>query len=100
MPFQKFIKLLMAHPRFGPQIINKIADSMPIRWAAKLTASMYLRGKHAIEQQLRDPKHYTKSSNPYNETTKQNFDVNRFKETLTKELHKEWEKAKTRPPKR
>ena len=90
MPFQKLFQLLMAHPRFGPQLINKIADSMPIRWAAKLTASIFLRGKHAIEQQIRDPK----SRNPHNEAIGQNFDANRFKQTLTKEIQKEWEKVK------
>ena len=94
MPFQKIFKLLMAHPRFGPQIINKIADSRPIRWAAKLTASIFLRGKHAIEQQVRDPKHPAKTTNPHNETIGQNFDASRFKQTLTKEIQKEWEKVK------
>ena len=94
MPFQKLFKLLMAHPRFGPQIINKIAESMPIKWAAKLTASIFLRGKHAIEQQLENPKRRAKTTNPQNATRGQIFDANRFKQTLTKEIQNEWEKVK------
>ena len=67
---------------------------MPIRWAAKLTASIFLRGKHAIEQQLGNPKHHAKTTNPQNTTTGQIFDANRFKQTLTKEIQNEWEKVK------
>ena len=84
----------MAHPRFGPQITNSIADSKPIRWAAKFTASIYLRGKHAIEQQINDPKMPSKMGNSGKETVGQNFNVDRFKRTLSEELKKEWEKSK------
>ena len=85
----------MSHPQFGPQIINKIADSRPIRWAAKLTASLYLRGKHAVEQKIKDPKMYSSAENPQHptSTTQQNFSGNRFKTTFVEELKKEWEKT-------
>ena len=79
MVFEKILKLLMAHPRFGPQIINKIADSWPIRKAAKLTASVYFRGKRAIEEQRKAPTMSSKTSNSSEGTTGLNdFDVDRF----------------------
>ena len=96
MPFRNILKLIMSHPQFGPQIINKIADSRPIRWAAKLTASLYLRGKHAIEQKIKDPKMYSSAKNPQHPTSttsQQNFSGNRFKTTFVEELKKEWEKT-------
>ena len=88
----------MAHPRFGPQILNKIADSWPIRWAAKLTASVILRGKYAIEEQGK--KMASKVNNPSERKTSLNeFNINRFKQTFADELQKEMGKAKRGPKK-
>ena len=86
MVFEKILKILLSHPQFGPQMINKIADSWPIRKAAKLAASAYLRGKHAIEEQQKDPQVRAKLSN---------FDVGRFKQKFTEELKKEWDRTKS-----
>ena len=84
----------MAHPQFGPQIINKLADSRPIRWAARLTASMYLRGKYAIEQKISDPKVFLKNKNQLHKDNYSNFSGDRFKNTFVEELKKEWENTK------
>lgn len=94
MVFQKILKILMAHPRLGPQIVNKLAESRPIKWAAKLTASAYLTGRHAIEQQIKDPKISRQVGDSYINEVGKNVKLGRFKETLTTELKKEWEKAK------
>ena len=96
MPFRNLLKLIMSHPQFGPQIINKLADSRPIRWAAKLTASLYLRGKHEIEQKIKDPKTFSSTQNPQHPAStnsQQKFSGNRFKTTFVEELKKEWEKT-------
>ena len=51
MVLQKLLALLMSHPTVGPRLIQKLADSWPIRRAAKFTAYLYLRGKDAIEKE-------------------------------------------------
>ena len=83
----------MSHPQFGPQIINKLADSRPIRWAAKLTASIYLRGKYSIEQKLKDPSTFLNNKKPPHHDNYSNFSGNRFKDRFVEELKKEWEKS-------
>lgn len=80
MVLQKLLQLLFAHPQFGPRIVQKLADSWPIRRAAKMTAYFYLRGKDAIEQQI-VPK-------------VKDMDTGRFGETFKEELKKQWEEAK------
>ena len=40
----------MAHPRYGPLMIQSLSESWPIRRAARFTAYIYLRGKQAIEE--------------------------------------------------
>jgi hypothetical protein len=52
MVFRKILQLLMAHPRFGPMMIEKLSESWPIRRAARFTAYLYLRGKQAVEENL------------------------------------------------
>lgn len=49
----KLLKFFLAHPRVGSQVVDRLADSWPIRRAAKFTAYLYLRGKHQLEQQLK-----------------------------------------------
>ena len=96
MPLRNILKIIMSHPQFGPQIINKLADSRPIRWAARLTASMYLRGKYAIEQKINDPKVPLRNANPLDKDNYTNFSGNRFKNTFVKELKREWENTKNK----
>ena len=95
MAFEKLFKILMAHPRFGPQIINKIADSWPVRKAARFTAALYLRGRHGIEEQIKKTNvtHRTSPSNT-SEKIHTEINVNRFKQTFANELKREWEKHK------
>jgi len=50
MVLSKILRLLMAHPRYGPLMIQRLSESWPIRRAARFTAYIYLRGKQAIEE--------------------------------------------------
>jgi hypothetical protein len=50
MVLRKILQLLMAHPRYGPLMIQRLSESWPIRRAARFTAYIYLRGKQAIEE--------------------------------------------------
>ena len=93
MVLQKLLSLLMSHPTLGPQLINKVADARPIRWAAKLTASIYLRGKSAIEQQVKDPKVFHKHGDPTAANFQQTVNASRFKQNFINELKKEWGKT-------
>ena len=95
MALEKLLKILMAHPRFGPQIINKIAESWPVRKAAKFTAAFYLRGKHGIEEQIKKT-NATQRANTSSESSekKTDFNISRFKLTFAKELQREWDKSK------
>ena len=52
MVLHKILQLLLAHPRFGPMMIQRLSESWPIRRAARFTAYLYLRGKQAIEENL------------------------------------------------
>merc|ERR1711997_414420 len=90
MVLQKLLQLLMSHPQYGPRLIQKLADSWPIRKAARFTAYLYLRGKHAIEESA---KNVTKTEHhKMDQIDTSKFDANRFKETFKNELKKEWEK--------
>lgn len=90
MVLQKLIQLLLGHPQIGPRVINKLADSWPIRRAAKITAYFFLRGQEAVEQKVA-PK--------IQEFSK--IDSQRLKDTFKDELKKQWEEAQKRgPPKR
>ena len=93
MPWKNILKLIMSHPQFGPHIINRLADSRPIRWAAKLTASMYLRGKYSIEQKLKDPRIFINDKKTTNQNNYSSFSGNRFKDRFIKELQREWKKS-------
>ena len=43
------MQILLGHPQISGRIIQRLADSWPIRRAAKFTAYIYLRGKNALE---------------------------------------------------
>jgi hypothetical protein len=45
MVLNKLLSLLMAHPRVGPQVVQRLSETWPIRRAARFTAYMYFRGK-------------------------------------------------------
>ena len=92
MVLQKLISLLFSHPSVGPKIIDKLADSWPIRRAAKLTAYFYLRGKDAIEQKAKE-----QGLNKIDQTDLKNImknDLQKFARTFRDEFQKEMEEAK------
>ena len=45
MVLSKLLSLLLAHPRVGPQVVQRLSETWPIRRAARFTAYMYFRGK-------------------------------------------------------
>ena len=50
MVLQKLIALILNHPQVGPKLVDKLQDTHLIRRAARATAYVYLRGKHALEE--------------------------------------------------
>ena len=50
MVLQKLIALLLNHPQVGPRLVEKVQDTYLIRRAARATAYLYLRGRHALEE--------------------------------------------------
>ena len=83
MVLNRILQLLFSHPQFGPRLIQSLADSWPIRKAAKFTAYLYLRGKSAIEEQVAP-----------NLKDMSRIDASRFSQTLRREIQKQWEDAK------
>ncbi len=53
MVLQKLLQLLMAHPQFGPRLVQRLSETWPIRRAARFTAYLYLRGKQGIEDNVK-----------------------------------------------
>ena len=100
MALRRLLALLLSHPRFGPQLINKIADSWPIRRAAKLTAAAYLRGRHAVEQKMKNvgnqEQHSSHKQCMGSKENQRSGDINldRFKQSFMEELKKGWDQAK------
>ena len=82
MVFGKILQLLMGHPQISGRIIQRLADSWPIRRAAKFTAYLYMRGKHNIEQEVK----------PLMKDVSK-IDTQRFGQTFKEELKKQWEEA-------
>ena len=81
MVLQKLLALLLRHPSVGPRLIQNLADSWPIRRAAKFTAYLYLRGKDAIEKE------------GLQEVAKK-VNAGRFTQNFKDEMKKQFEEAK------
>jgi hypothetical protein len=47
---RRLIQLLFSHPTYGPQMIQRLSETWPIRSAARTTAYLILRGRQAIEE--------------------------------------------------
>ena len=77
------MQILLGHPQISGRIIQRLADSWPIRRAAKFTAYVYLRGKHAIEEEVK----------PHLKDVSK-IDTQRLGQTFKEELKKQWEEAK------
>jgi len=69
--------LLLRDPRVGGRLIQYLSETRPIRSAARFTAYLYLRGKHAVEEGVRSP--VAKSSQA---------GISNFAETFKTELKK------------
>ena len=94
MVFGKILGILMGHPQISGRIIQRLADSWPIRRAAKFTAYMYMRGKHNIEQELKPRiKNLEHEAKPFMKDVSK-IDAQRFGQTFKEELKKQWEEAK------
>ena len=50
MVIRKIIQILLSNPQVGGRLIQTLADSWPIRTAAKKVAYIYMRGQAALEQ--------------------------------------------------
>ena len=50
MVLQKLIALILNHPQVGPRLVQQLQDTYLIRRAARATAYLYLRGRHALEE--------------------------------------------------
>ena len=79
----KLITLLMNHPQFGPRLVQTLSESYPIRRAARFTAYLYLRGRHALEEGFKNEV----AQNAMKGTSS-------FKDTFQAELRKGFEEAK------
>jgi len=74
--------LLLRDPRVGGRLVQYLSETRPIRSAARFTAYLYLRGRHALEEGVRNP--VTKSSRE---------GLSNFSETFKRELKKGMEEA-------
>ena len=83
MVLGKLMQILLGHPQVSGRIIQRLADSWPIRRAAKFTAYIYMRGKHAIEEEVKP-----------NLKDVSKIDAQRLGQTFKDELKKQWEEAK------
>jgi len=82
---KKILAVLLNHPRFGPQLIQRLSETYPIRRAARFTAYLYFKGKLAIEDVAK--KQVAKQAEKYPQATK-GFDIDRFKRTFQAEVEK------------
>ena len=82
MVLGKLIQLLLNNPR----VIQQLADSWPIRRAAKMAAYFYLRGKDKIEQSVKESVKDGKI-----DPSKSRFTQN-FKEEIKKQIRYEQQK--------
>ena len=74
----------MAHPRFGPMMIEKLSESWPIRRAARFTAYLYLRGKQAVEENLSKTNQELKKQIPGSGKTILSLNIEHLKDVPTK----------------
>jgi len=78
---------LSSQVKVGPQTLQWLSDTWPIRKAARFTAYMYFRGKLAIEDKVKNK--LSKSTLPPS-----NQILSRFLATFKQELSKGIEEAK------
>lgn len=86
---RKLLTLLLNHPSIGPNVVQRLSETWPIRRAARFTAYIYLRGKSAVEDGLKQQVNQ-RNYGPQDKS----FDLTRFKDTFKKEVLKGVEEAK------
>jgi hypothetical protein len=82
---RKLLAILLNHPRLGPQLIQRLSETYPIRRAARFTAYLYFKGKLAVEETVK--RQATKPASKLPESGK-GFDVERFKRNFQEEIQK------------
>jgi len=89
MNIQQLIKLLlMMNPRASSNLTQRLADSRPIRAAARVVAQMYLQSKKQIENKVTAKMQDPKIVNPTNSSRANHFFQN-FINNLKKEIKEE-----------
>jgi len=73
MVLHRILQAIFGHPQVGPQLIQRLSETRPIRSAARLVAYAYLRSRAALEG---------------------NTSLERFKRNLQTEIRKGLEDAK------
>jgi len=87
----KLLALLLKHPQVGPQLIQRLSETWPIRRAARFTAYLYFKGKLAVEDTIKQQG--TKRISNLQSSNK-GFDIDRFKRTFQEEFQKGLQEAK------
>ncbi len=75
--------VLFRHPTLGPQLVQRLADSRPIRAAARVTAYAYLRSRQALEERLLKP-----GAKAIKDSSGGGVDLERFKHNFAEEIKK------------
>ena len=75
MVLRTLLRMLFAHPQVGPQLIQRLSETRPIRAAARFTAYLYLRSKAVLEDKAKQ------------------LDVDKFKKNLEDEIKKGFQEA-------
>jgi len=86
---KKLLGILFSHPQVGPQLVQRLSETWPIRRAARFTAYLYFKGKLAVEDGLK--KQVTQQS--FGAPDKQ-FNFTRFKQKFQEELRKGVQEAR------
>ncbi|KAL8610828.1 hypothetical protein ACOMHN_056683 [Nucella lapillus] len=92
MPIRALLRYLMNNE----QLIQKIAESYPIRRAAQLTAYMFHRGKELGEDGLEKLRHSDMSKQVKDGASATQDKASKFASTFRKELDKGWEEMNER----
>ena len=84
MVFRALLRLLMGHPQVSGALIQRLSETRPIRSAARMTAYLFLRGKQALEEGVKEPA----GKAIKDAASKTDLDANRFARTFRHEINK------------
>ncbi|KAL5010686.1 hypothetical protein ScPMuIL_012991 [Solemya velum] len=85
------LRILLRFLTQNEQLIQKLAESYPIRRAAQLTAFMFFRGKSLGQEGLKQLKEMESLQRVTSEATQR---ANSFKDTFSKEFKQEFQEVK------